>query len=260
MLCAAVDGGGKDSCQGDSGGPLFVPRSIGGWAQVGVVSFGIGCGTATHPGVYSRVSYYIDWIRARVPPLQGAGYVKPDPNTSPRPSPPPPKPTGCLNTCQFSRTKSATTTGRALHGMCASWAPTAGTAPASRRRSPTPLLPPLAQSPTPSSPPSPAPSPPPPSSSPPPPLPPSPVVPPGYDSTCENTCSWSGDSVCDDGGDGPRGATAGWLRLRRLRRAAHGQEPGSASVLADAGRRLLRQRLQLGLRRRLRRRRRAVEV
>ena len=24
MLCAAVDGGGKDSCQGDSGGPLFV--------------------------------------------------------------------------------------------------------------------------------------------------------------------------------------------------------------------------------------------
>ena len=103
MLCAAVDGGGKDSCQGDSGGPLFVPRSIGGWAQVGVVSFGIGCGTATHPGVYSRVSYYIDWIRARVPPLQGAGYVKPDPNTSPRPSPPPPKPTGCLNTCQFSR-------------------------------------------------------------------------------------------------------------------------------------------------------------
>ena len=170
MLCAAVDGGGKDSCQGDSGGPLFVPRSIGGWAQVGVVSFGIGCGTATHPGVYSRVSYYIDWIRARVPPLQGAGYVKPDPNTSPRPSPPPPKPTGCLNTCQFSRDQVCDDGGPgSAWNVCELGTDCQDCAGKPPPPSPTPLLPPLAQSPTPSSPPSPAPSPPPPTSSPPPP-------------------------------------------------------------------------------------------
>ena len=172
MLCAAVDGGGKDSCQGDSGGPLFVPRSIGGWAQVGVVSFGIGCGTATHPGVYSRVSYYIDWIRARVPPLQGAGYVKPDPNTSPRPSPPPPKPTGCST--RRPRGPCCDTAPGSAWNVCELGTDCQDCAGKPPPPSPTPLLPPLAQSPTLSSPPSPAPSPPPPTSSPPPPPPPSP--------------------------------------------------------------------------------------
>jgi len=57
MLCAGQQG--RDSCQGDSGGPIM-DRSTG--AQVGVVSFGIGCGTSLFPGVYARLSGAIDWI------------------------------------------------------------------------------------------------------------------------------------------------------------------------------------------------------
>jgi trypsin len=58
MLCAG--GNGLDSCQGDSGGPLFLSTS-GGWTQVGIVSWGDGCGQSW-PGVYTRVSTYVSWI------------------------------------------------------------------------------------------------------------------------------------------------------------------------------------------------------
>lgn len=60
-VCAGLKQGGKDSCQGDSGGPLF--RKKGGQSElVGVVSFGYGCAQANTPGVYTKVSHYIDWI------------------------------------------------------------------------------------------------------------------------------------------------------------------------------------------------------
>lgn len=45
----------KDSCQGDSGGPLFA-TSGGRRIQVGVVSYGLGCGVPTFPGVYAEVN------------------------------------------------------------------------------------------------------------------------------------------------------------------------------------------------------------
>ena len=45
----------KDSCQGDSGGPLF--GTVGGRrTQIGVVSYGLGCGVPTQAGVYSEVN------------------------------------------------------------------------------------------------------------------------------------------------------------------------------------------------------------
>ncbi|KAM9331582.1 serine protease 27-like [Symphorus nematophorus] len=62
MLCAGLRSGGKDSCGGDGGGPLVTKNgSI--WVQGGVVSFGRGCALPNFPGVYTRVSNYVDWIR-----------------------------------------------------------------------------------------------------------------------------------------------------------------------------------------------------
>jgi secreted trypsin-like serine protease len=48
-----------DACTGDSGGPLFV-RDGGKALQLGIVSFGKGCGK--HPGAYTRVADQAAWI------------------------------------------------------------------------------------------------------------------------------------------------------------------------------------------------------
>nr|CAD7578351.1 unnamed protein product [Timema californicum] len=54
----------RDTCQGDGGGPLVCPLSdvTGRYVQVGVVSWGIGCGDTQVPAVYSNVARYTQWI------------------------------------------------------------------------------------------------------------------------------------------------------------------------------------------------------
>ncbi|NXH06763.1 ENTK Enteropeptidase, partial [Loxia leucoptera] len=62
MLCAGYDMGGIDSCQGDSGGPLTFEDGDK-WFLVGVTSFGEKCALPQRPGVYARVTMFVDWIK-----------------------------------------------------------------------------------------------------------------------------------------------------------------------------------------------------
>jgi secreted trypsin-like serine protease len=78
MICAGYESGGIDTCQGkcgsevcertmefwvllpgDSGGPMVKPE---GTVLVGITSFGRDCGDKDYPGVYTKVSKYVNWI------------------------------------------------------------------------------------------------------------------------------------------------------------------------------------------------------
>jgi len=64
MICAG--GAGFATCNGDSGGPLVCPDENGVGKLAGLVSFGYtGC---TNAGVFTKVSYYEDWINERLTP------------------------------------------------------------------------------------------------------------------------------------------------------------------------------------------------
>lgn len=69
QLCAHDPGLTKDACQGDSGGPLnlVVDEALNKYRVVGVISAGFSCGSST-PGLYSRVSAFLDWIESIVWP------------------------------------------------------------------------------------------------------------------------------------------------------------------------------------------------
>lgn len=58
QMCAGRMQGGVDACWADSGGPLIDENRT----LIGIVSTGVGCGRAGLPGIYTRVSQYIEWI------------------------------------------------------------------------------------------------------------------------------------------------------------------------------------------------------
>merc|ERR1712086_174352 len=97
MVCAGYAKGGKDSCQGDSGGPLVVPKSSSDDTAIiyGVVSWGAGCAEPNMPGVYARVTKFVDWIKKNMDSSSGT------------PSPPPPSTTKPSSTTKKSTTTSS---------------------------------------------------------------------------------------------------------------------------------------------------------
>jgi len=58
MICAGDLNGGTDACQMDSGGPLVYRQKL-----IGLVSWGVGCALPNRPGVYTRISQVLPWIR-----------------------------------------------------------------------------------------------------------------------------------------------------------------------------------------------------
>jgi len=56
--------------QGDSGGPLVCgtdQRAL----LMGIVSWGVGCGEARSPGVYTHIARYYPWIRQQMSRYEG---------------------------------------------------------------------------------------------------------------------------------------------------------------------------------------------
>ncbi|XP_055622434.1 phenoloxidase-activating factor 2-like [Toxorhynchites rutilus septentrionalis] len=61
FICAGGEEG-IDTCKGDGGAPLACPRGNGEYVQTGIVAWGIGCGGKDVPGVYVKVSNFVEWI------------------------------------------------------------------------------------------------------------------------------------------------------------------------------------------------------
>lgn len=67
MICAGYESGTVDSCMGDSGGPLVCEKPGGQWTLFGLTSWGSICfSKVLGPGVYSNVSYFVEWIKRQI--------------------------------------------------------------------------------------------------------------------------------------------------------------------------------------------------
>ncbi|KAL3276737.1 hypothetical protein HHI36_012107 [Cryptolaemus montrouzieri] len=69
QICAGGEAN-KDSCVGDSGGPLMFHNNESRWFAVGLVSYGINCGTEGWPGVYTSIPFYYNWIVDQISELR----------------------------------------------------------------------------------------------------------------------------------------------------------------------------------------------
>lgn len=92
QICAGYDNGEKDSCQGDSGGPLVYQNGTN-TTLVGIVSWGTGCARKNNPGVYTRVSKYIGWIKGIMGNDQSGLRLQFKSDCLPTPKPTPPRKT-----------------------------------------------------------------------------------------------------------------------------------------------------------------------
>ncbi|XP_060063938.1 transmembrane protease serine 6-like [Ylistrum balloti] len=63
-ICAGFDNSNRGICPGDSGGPLSCLNERGEWLQVGVASFASVHRPGDYPGVFTRVSSYVNWIHS----------------------------------------------------------------------------------------------------------------------------------------------------------------------------------------------------
>jgi len=74
MVCAGSLQGDSGTCQGDSGGMLACDDN-GSWKLYGTTSFGVAgtCLEEGKPGIFARVSSYIDWVNQNVQELTSVG-------------------------------------------------------------------------------------------------------------------------------------------------------------------------------------------
>uniref|UniRef100_A0A8C4QKC1 Zgc:92590 n=1 Tax=Eptatretus burgeri TaxID=7764 RepID=A0A8C4QKC1_EPTBU len=61
MVCMGYVEGGKDACECDSGGPVVCNGEL-----KGIVSWGEGCAEQSHPGVYTNLCKFTDWIQETI--------------------------------------------------------------------------------------------------------------------------------------------------------------------------------------------------
>lgn len=82
-FCAGHMEGQKDACQGDSGAPLICVNNKNEPVLHGLTAWGVQCGLAGYPGVYTRVGAFLNWISETItgkPLAPAANDIKPESN------------------------------------------------------------------------------------------------------------------------------------------------------------------------------------